>query len=214
MGGFNAKPLCVNNSICFLLPLCPEACKYLWEEEPTAEHPSACCPIPSIWASLLAQPCCQTEQQGMKDKQMEEDLVRPGLLFCGALAFPHCAVHAGHCWQGRTCSAPWSMSRLWCGAFYLYHSAQIMGGKRRDKVLKTQNYSPQNREPWLSNLFFAESGGCKKTQCTELIKNYMQALEHLDVSNIGCSSVHKYMAPVKMSSLVPGNHGSCWYLLI
>lgn len=161
MGAFTAKPLCANNSICFHAPLCPVACKYLWEEEPTAEHLSACCPIPSIWASLLAQPCCQTEQQGMNDKQLEEDLGCSGLLFCGALAFPHCAVHAGHCWQGRTCSAPCFTSRLWCGVFHLYLSAQIIGSKRRDKVLKTQNYSPQNGEPWLSSLccfgFFFQS---------------------------------------------------------
>lgn len=142
MGGFTAKPLCVNHFICFHPPLCPEAPV---EEKPTAEHPSACCPIPSTRVSLLAQPCCQTEQRGMNDKQLEEDLVCSGLLFCGALAFPHCAVHAGHCWQGRTCSAPWFMCRLWCGVFHLHHSTQIIGSKRRVNVLKPKITPPKTR---------------------------------------------------------------------
>lgn len=109
--------LCVSTTPSASIHLCPVACKHLCEEEPTAEHPSACCPIPSIWASLLAQPCCQTEQQGMNNKQLEEDLFRSGLLFCGALAFAHRAVDAGHCWQGRTLVLPGSCPGFGVGSF-------------------------------------------------------------------------------------------------
>lgn len=70
VGSFIAKPLYISHS--WLLPSTslPVACKCLWAAEPHRHCRASFSPAPSIQASLLAQPRCQTEQQEMSNREL------------------------------------------------------------------------------------------------------------------------------------------------